>query len=52
VSASCLPSWSNWLTGASSVTMSLLMTSKSGATFVAPDSWIFLKTLRSLRTFL
>jgi hypothetical protein len=38
VLASYLPSWSNWLTRASSVLISLLMTSMSGATFVASDS--------------
>jgi hypothetical protein len=38
VPTSCLPSWSNWLTKASYVSISLLTTSMSGATFVALDS--------------
>jgi hypothetical protein len=49
---SCLALELNWLTSASSVSMSLFMTSMSDATVVAHDSWIFSKTLRSLTPFL
>jgi hypothetical protein len=47
-----LASDSNWLTSASSLSMSLFTTSISVVTVVVLDSWIFSKILRSLTLFL